>query len=114
MNISSDRKSISERKSLLKELKDKEDENLLLKKQLEDKDNKYSLLEAQLKESQKDKENSLLEENSLLKKKLEELMQKLNAPKAYDNKLEINSNLNKLNITGIKPQINEKLIRRKL
>jgi hypothetical protein len=110
LNISSDRKSISERKSLLKELKDKENENLLLKKQLEDKDNKYSLLEAQLKESQKDKENSLLEENSLLKKKLEELMKKISAPKAYDTKLEINNNLNNLNITGIKPQINEMLI----
>ena len=112
LNISSDRKSISERKSLLKELKDKENENLLLKKQLEEKDNKYSLLETQLKEAEKDKENykDKDQENSLLKKKLEELMKKISAPKAYDKKLEINNNLNNLNITGIKPQINEMLI----
>jgi hypothetical protein len=112
LNISSDRKSISERKSLLKELKDKENENLLLKKQLEDKDNKYSLLEIQLKERESDQEKNKEreQENTLLKKKLEELMQKISTPKSYDKKLEINNNLHNLNIIGVKPQINEMLI----
>ena len=112
LNISSDRKSFSERKSLLKELKDKKNENLLLKKQLEDKDNKYSLLEIQLKERESDqeKDKETEQENTLLKKKLEGLMQKISTPKAYDKKLEINNNLNNLNITGVKPQIKEMLI----
>ena len=102
LNISSERKNISERKSLKKELKEKENENLLLKKELENKDNKYSLIESQMKE----KDN----ENSLLKKKLENMMKKMTKPKAYDTRLEINNNLNSLNIAGIKPQFNEMLI----
>ena len=63
--------------------------------------------------------NSLLKEieritneNSLLKKQLEEMMNKLNEPKSFDSKLEINNNLNTLSIKGIetKPQIKEMLI----
>ena len=47
-------------------------------------------------QSIKDKENQI----DLFKKQLEEIMNKINKPKAFDSKLEIKNNLNSLNIKG--------------
>ena len=56
------------------------------------------------------KDNSLIKsieekdnQINIIKKKLEEITEKLKNAKMFDNKLEINNNLNTLNIKGIKP-----------
>ena len=64
------------------------------------------------------KEKSLIKEIeeknneiSLLKKELEEIKNKINKPKVFEEKLEINKNLNSFNLDGIKPKYNEILIK---
>ena len=74
--------------------------NIIRKKNKDEKAKELDLIK-----SIEEKDNQI----NVIKKKLEDITEKLKNAKNFDNKLEINNNLNTLNINGIKPIIKKRV-----